>query len=344
MTIMLRREGEPWRQPMVGSYDNEMALQRLLVESPTLIPGVGPAATVSELYLPTGGSIDVVAVSPAGEITLVECKLAANSEVRRAVVGQILSYAAAVWRLTYEQFDYCFQQRAAKSLLDAVEAVAGDGQDWDAEDFRLAIAEALRDGRFRLIVAVDRITDELKGIVEYLNTHTASQLEALALELGYVADEGIEILLPRTHGQESSRVSSAGRTASSRSKWKIDDVFTQLASLCSENEVDAGRKLYDDVISRGGNVYPGRGTYPTMSAYLTLNGDLRAVWAVYADGSGPTAPRVSLNFGSWLKSLRKEQLEEILSQLEAVPSLASHLAKVRESNFGAYPAIRNLST
>lgn len=336
--IMLRRPGEEWRQPHVGAYDNEAALQSILVETPNLIPGVGNAVAVEELYLPAGGSVDVTVVSAEGEITLVECKLAANSEVRRAVVSQILSYASAAWRMTYEEFDERFRQRTGQSLLERVSRLSEEVPEWEAEDFRQAVAEALDQGNFRLVVAVDRITDELKGIIEYLNTHTVSHVEVLALELGYVADEGVEILLPRSHGQESARVRGPGRS-DQKPSWKVDDVFTELSNLCSDVEVQAVRRLYEHVIKRGGKVYPGRGAYPTMSAYLTFDGDSRAVWAVYADPSGPSAPRISLNFGSWLKSLSLEQLESILTQLESVDALVPQLSKVRDADFNLYPTI-----
>ena len=338
--IVLRRVGEPWRRPPVGSYPNERGLQELLVESPTLIPGVGPAAAVDELHLPDGGSVDIVAVEPSGAVTLVECKLAANSEVRRAVVGQILSYAAALWQLPYDQLDSRFHQRAGLSLSDAVEQVANEQESgWDAEEFRRAVADNLAVGSFRLFIAVDVITDELKRIVEYLNTHTTSELEVLALELAYVTDDGLEILLPRTHGMETARIKWAGASRS-KPNWSVDDVFTKLDELCSVEGVAAVRQLYDDVLARGGKVYTGKGSYPTLSAYLEFNGELRAVWAVYADPSGPTAPRISLNFGSWRKSLDDEALEAITSHLERSEVLAPVLTSVRGVGFDTYMSVR----
>lgn len=71
---LMRRDGAAGQSPAVNAYDNERALQDLLVESPELIPGVGPASAVEELQLPSGGSVDLVVVSPDGDVTLVECK------------------------------------------------------------------------------------------------------------------------------------------------------------------------------------------------------------------------------------------------------------------------------
>ena len=43
------------------------------------------------------GKADVVIVDASGDITVVECKLAANPEIRRRVVGQLLAYSSAIW-------------------------------------------------------------------------------------------------------------------------------------------------------------------------------------------------------------------------------------------------------
>ena len=118
--IVLRRPGGSWRQPDVSSYTNEKGLQQILLETPTLVPGVGPAAAVEEMTFPNGGTVDIAIVEPSGAITLIECKLAKNAELKRAVVGQIMSYAAAAWRAIYEEFDQWFSQRLGSPLAAAV--------------------------------------------------------------------------------------------------------------------------------------------------------------------------------------------------------------------------------
>jgi len=42
------------------------------------------------------GYVDLLGVTPDGDITLIESKLKANPEIRRHVVGQILAYAATL--------------------------------------------------------------------------------------------------------------------------------------------------------------------------------------------------------------------------------------------------------
>lgn len=76
-----------------------------------------------------------------------------------------------------------------------------------------------------------------------------------------------------------------------------------------------------------------------MSGYTTLNGDLRALWAVYADPAGASAPRVSLNFGSWRQSLDDTALESVAGSFAQHDGLAALAAAARAKGFDTYPTI-----
>ena len=87
---------------MQGSF-NELWLQELIEENPSLIP----SGEVSGEYAPlvcigrevpvgcgeTQGYIDNLYITPSGGIVIVETKLFRNQESRRTVVAQILDYA-----------------------------------------------------------------------------------------------------------------------------------------------------------------------------------------------------------------------------------------------------------
>jgi len=49
---------------------------------------------------------------------IVETKLERNAEIRRKVIGQVLEYAAHLWGMQSDEFDYFFSKRERKSLLD----------------------------------------------------------------------------------------------------------------------------------------------------------------------------------------------------------------------------------
>lgn len=335
--VMIRTNGGEWRAPSVSSYPNERELQQILMDAPRLIPGVDSrAVVVDELSLPGAGYLDLLAVEHDGALTLVECKLAANAEVRRAVVGQISSYAARLWQMTFEELDEAFRTRSRIGLVDAVSEVAND-EEWDSENFRQSVATRLSEGRFRLVIAVDSITDELKRIVEYLNTHTSASVEILAVEMAYVAEGGTEILLPVTHGAESVRLKTT--SSGPKQKWTVEDVFSHLDGVCPP-EVTATLRTFEEFLhSHGRHWQPGTSSYPTMSAYLKIGPEeaIRSVVAVYTGGS--REPRLTLNFGSLAKNLSVDQLEAMLALLETAEPLAKHLQQVRAEEFDTYPGI-----
>ena len=97
-------------------YLDEAELQALLANDPQFIPGCDGAVVAREVTVPGVGAIDLVAVTDDGTITLVECKLAKNPEIRRAVVGQIMAYASGLAGLTFDRFDAVRFDREASSL------------------------------------------------------------------------------------------------------------------------------------------------------------------------------------------------------------------------------------
>src|SRR5690348_4202607 len=101
--VLVKNSQGVWREPAVTSYENERELQDLVVQSPDLLTGQA-LATVDEFWIPDVGSVDIVGVGADGAINIVECKLRANPEIRREVVGQLLAYSGGLWQMPYEQF------------------------------------------------------------------------------------------------------------------------------------------------------------------------------------------------------------------------------------------------
>src|SRR5215212_8339546 len=97
--LLMRRVGQgAWHAPEVNAYPNEDALEQLLAASPDLLPRASSGPMVVARQVQTGaGPADLIGIGLDGSVLLVECKLRANPEIRRAVVGQLLAYASALW-------------------------------------------------------------------------------------------------------------------------------------------------------------------------------------------------------------------------------------------------------
>jgi hypothetical protein len=319
----------------VTAYQDEEALQTLLAASPNLLPLANPDAPVvvaSEVGT-TAGPVDLVAVDALGEIALVECKLRANPDIRRSIVGQLMAYAAAVWTLSYDEFDRAISKRLHDSLADTVESrVSAAGTEWDADEFRTRVSRNLGDGRLRLIFAVDQITDELRRIVEFVNSHTHNDLQVVALELGYVADEGVEVLVPREFGQETADRKSA---PSAPHQWTPEAVIADLTGRLPETTVDFVSRLIEWTRNNGGSFSNGTGKSPSVSGWMRVEGHWVSTWALY--GADAT---LAINFGTMAKKVSRDRLIAVASALAAIPGAPEAFRGVANGDLNRYPGFR----
>lgn len=207
MKIMVRTDAKGrWQKVDEKTFERETELQLLLYSNLDLIPVEMLDAerrpirvSVREAGLPGSGQTDLLGVDEDGNIVVVETKLASNQEIKRKVIGQILEYAAYLWQKPYEEFDSIVRARRGKGLIELMQEAEKDDEDWTSEDFRSAVAENLRVGRFGLFIVVDEINEELRRIIDFLNTN-AGNLQLYALELKYFRTDGGEIVLPQIYG------------------------------------------------------------------------------------------------------------------------------------------------
>src|SRR5437868_6799735 len=125
MAIVIRNNGGKWKRATKVEFAAEAQLQKLLYDSPELIPTYEedkPAVFVREAGLPGSGFTDLLGVDGNGNILVVETKLARNDEVRRKVIGQVLEYAAHLWKMNFQDFDSLFVSREGTPVLDLLES------------------------------------------------------------------------------------------------------------------------------------------------------------------------------------------------------------------------------
>jgi len=107
-SALWHNSGGGWQLLRPVRFDDESAPHDLVEEAPELLPLSGsPRLTIVGREVALGaGYADLVAVEPEGRLVLVELKLARNADARRAVVAQILSYAAALHGLTIDELEH----------------------------------------------------------------------------------------------------------------------------------------------------------------------------------------------------------------------------------------------
>ena len=301
--LLIRRAGSAWIEPESSAYDNESHLQEILATDPAQIPGVDTGSLTATELLTGGGYVDVCVVGRDGSIAVVECKLASNGDRRRMVIGQVIDYAAAISMAGADAFIESWLHNTQTDLRVELDGAA-------LATLRTNIA----DGHVDLCLAVDKIDDHLRRLVEYLNRVTIAEVRVTSLQLSYAKHGDVEILIPTTFGGEiaDAKARKSGRST----RWTVE---TFLAALGTDED----RSLASDLFGRAGAMErlgrkdplwfgdsPGGGIYlqphglPFAPAWLSINKSgvlmVTGTWnwfgeILHHEGYGPLASLLQLD-------------------------------------------------
>ncbi len=302
MKILLRNnQRKEWQKLEPRVYGKEHQLEELLAESPDLLPGEESERVIFfKRQVPLGqNAVDLLGVTSAGSITVVECKLDCNREARRTVIAQILEYGSQLWGMEYDEFEGLLSQGREEPLADTVRRLAGPG--WSEEAFVAGTKRALENGDFRLVIAINGVTNELKGIMEYINCEPGRHIEAL--ELQHFSNGGDEVLVPELFGTDARRPSTAAPPGRIRS---LEEVYAAAVDPA------AGRRLKSMVEtwqSAGNIAAPGKSG---LSFRTTIQG--KEYWVFRAMGP------------NWLAFPRRHLLEYGIAEA-IVEEFFSNLAR-----------------
>lgn len=203
MTGIWTNAGDSWRLADSQPFPDEATLQGLVAENPQLLPLAGSPRVFTlgrEVRLGTGKA-DILAVEASGRPVIIEVKLARNAEARRAIVSQVLAYAAFLHGYDIADLE---QGPLHNALTDAgygsvAEAVAAQAQEGavDAAEFVPALQEHVDTGRFRLVLVLDEASVELERIIAYLDSVTLQTLTIDLITINVYDVNGVQIALPQ---------------------------------------------------------------------------------------------------------------------------------------------------
>lgn len=167
---------EGWRLLSPEPYQAEAVLHDLVEKNPQILPLAGsPRLTILGREVRLGnGYADLLAIEASGRLVIIEVKLASNSESRRAVVAQVLSYAAYLQGLDPFQLESDVLAGNPTSPTSVLAAVEADDQQHSLDPlaFKDGLARSLADGSFRIVIVLDSSPGELVQVVGYLQSIT----------------------------------------------------------------------------------------------------------------------------------------------------------------------------
>jgi hypothetical protein len=322
MKILMRQDGsEKWKLVGAAEYTAETELQKLLAESPSLISvgeileGAPPLlAAIREVGLPGSGSTDILAFNERGDVVIIECKLAANQEIKRKVIAQVLEYGAYLWGMNYEELNQKVYMRANKNLAELVGELSGDPE-WDEEEFRTTIEENLANGSFVLVIAVDEINEELSRTIRFLNTCGDPKFAFTALEMKRFHKDNTEILVPHIYGtltQSKSKLESR-----KRKQWTESEYFASVQDQLSPYEIEVISNLYQWTKVNADRVWFGTGTEKgSFTFHYLLDGKTVSIFSVYTNGD------IIINYGWLSRQIDINLIEEFHHNLTKIETFA----------------------
>lgn len=202
MTAIWQNDGATWKLLSASGFPDEAALHSLVERAPHILPLAGkPDLTVVGREVLLGGNwADLIAIESSGRLAIIEIKLSRNAEARRAVVAQILAYAAYLHGVEPAVLQNTILATHLRERGFSDLAAAGSDQDqsdgFELDVFNQGLQESLSEGRFRLVLVLDDAPPELVRLVGYLETVTDKLLIDLIVVTSYFVGE-TQLIVPQ---------------------------------------------------------------------------------------------------------------------------------------------------
>lgn len=252
-------DGAGWQLLATTGFPGEAALHTLVEQAPQILPLAGSPRLIilGREVLLGNGYADLIAVEPTGRLAIIEVKLARNAEARRAIVAQVLTYAAYLNGLDpgVLERDVLGRHLRDRGYADLVGAVAANDQmgSFDAESFSEGLAASLSEGRFRLVLVLDDAPEELVRLIGYLEVVTADRLLIDLVTVASYRIGGSEVIVPQRVEAERRLVEPRPTTpgsseATGRLVEGVEDFDASIAAV-REHQRPALQRLRDWAVS-----------------------------------------------------------------------------------------------
>jgi len=291
MAIIISKNGVDAKKIEKQDFERESHLQEYIKSNPESIPIYEIQEdkrlfVVEREFSTESGPIDALAIDKDGDIYIVETKLYKNSD-KRTVVAQALDYGASLWKHVSDTSDFVnrldetVRSEFNVSLVDKLkEFFALD--DEEANNVIVGIKQNLHDGNLKFVILMNRMDEQLKDLIIYINQN--SNFDIYAVEMEYYKHEQFEIMIPRIFGVEVKKNTGGGGTSSARGKWDATKFFDETKAILSATDAESISRLYAFSSERADEIHWGTGVnHGSFSARFADLGN-RPLFVIHSDG------------------------------------------------------------
>ena len=193
--VLISKTGKKLIQPkkfrIFGENENE--LENLLIDNPELLirSYESPVKVVkNQVLISKKKKVDILLCDSTGLPILVEVKLHDNKESEREVVGQIFDYASSLNLMDYADLIDKVQNNLEKVLRSFSKT------ELEFNQLKARFENRLKEGNYRLIIAVDTAPNDLIKTWLYANAHSKSLDIRLITVQRYELEDGSIMITP----------------------------------------------------------------------------------------------------------------------------------------------------
>ncbi len=160
--LISKKDKKISRVPSEYIFLKEDEIQEILANNPQIFLGIEELEIEDKSRIftcrefPTSrGSIDILCLTGAGEIVIVETKLLKNPESSRTVVAQVVDYVKSLTGIGVEDFLTKLKQKNGSHAVFEIH-----------DNLKCQISDFLRKGYFKVVILGDAINPNILGMVE----------------------------------------------------------------------------------------------------------------------------------------------------------------------------------
>ncbi len=253
--IRAKSPGRVWyevRLPVEGASATapaDFSLAELLQQAPEFVgPALDGWTPRALAVMPSATSARVfVAVDEVGRIAIVGCPDQQIEGGVSAMAGDLLAATGRLWHQPFKTLAAMFGDPEGIKLTEQIRERIGV---FDSARFRAGVGKSLEEGKFPMVIAIDRVDETIEKMMEYLST---MNLQVRLMSYDYLEIDGLEIVLPKVVGGEEPKPQAEKPVSTPYLE------YTPTVTAISQEELQP-RKVYEP--------FPVEGTTPKQQAIL----------------------------------------------------------------------------
>jgi hypothetical protein len=230
------------------------------------------------------GSPDAVCVDPDGGVWIVQLALEGSGEL---TLPQLLAFGGGMTGMSYDAFSSLCDRTEGAPLAEFVQARSGSG--FHRQSFEVAVADALANGRFRLVAVVREAAPTLVQSMRFLNATGAmgSLYEATSFASESVtAVRAKAVDVGGAAGAAATPAASAGASPGSKAELGAAGFIAATGKASGDDTSSLMAQLQKACIAMFDEVtYEGEAGEARMHALLHSEGEPAAMVVAGTDGS-----------------------------------------------------------